>query len=184
MPKQLPTLKCKTKLLRPADAPRGSSWAFVVLPKTVSSKLPRRGRVVVNGNINGQTFRATLEPDGQKSHWLKISKRLRESAGVAVGDSIALELTALDKEPEPDVPADFRKALKAAPDAYAVWTDITPLARQDWVHWVTSAKRDETRRRRIDSACDMLASGKRRACCFDRSGVYSKGFAAPKAAED
>jgi hypothetical protein len=29
----------------------------------------------------------------------------------------------------------------------------------------------------------MLASGKRRACCFDRSGIYSKAFSAPKAAE-
>ncbi|MDX1529484.1 MAG: YdeI/OmpD-associated family protein, partial [Gammaproteobacteria bacterium] len=51
------------------------------------------------------------------------------------------------------------------------------------IHWITSGKREDTRVRRIATACDMLASGKRRACCFDRSGMYSKAFSAPEAAE-
>lgn len=178
-----PTFRFRATLLKPAEPPRGASWAFFILPKDASKKLPRRGRVAVKGSINGHSFRATLEPDGQNSHWLKVSKRLREAAGIAVGTIVSLELSALDKEPEPILPADLRKALAAAPNARAVWTDITPLARQDWIHWITSAKREETRGRRIESACDMLASGKRRVCCFDRSGVYSKGFVAPKAAE-
>ncbi|MGH8194858.1 MAG: YdeI/OmpD-associated family protein, partial [Woeseiaceae bacterium] len=53
----------------------------------------------------------------------------------------------------------------------------------DWIHWITSAKRPETRARRIDNACEMLAAGKRRVCCFDRSGFYSKSFGSPKAAD-
>ncbi|MGH8162111.1 MAG: YdeI/OmpD-associated family protein, partial [Gammaproteobacteria bacterium] len=44
-------------------------------------------------------------------------------------------------------------------------------------------KQSKTRTRRIDNACDMLASGKRRVCCFDPSGFYSKSFGAPKAAD-
>jgi hypothetical protein len=43
--------------------------------------------------------------------------------------------------------------------------------------------RPETRARRIDNACEMLAGGKRRVCCFDRSGFYGKSFGAPKAAD-
>jgi uncharacterized protein YdeI (YjbR/CyaY-like superfamily) len=76
----------------------------------------------------------------------------------------------------------LRKALAAAPKAKASWSDITPVARRDWILWITSAKRPETRARRVANACDMLASGKRRVCCFDRSGFYSKDFCAPKAA--
>ena len=49
-------------------------------------------------------------------------------------------------------------------------------------HWITSAKQSETRTRRIKNACLMLASGKRRPCCFDRSSFYSKSMRAPKAA--
>lgn len=78
--------------------------------------------------------------------------------------------------------ADLRKALAAAPKAQALWSNITPVARLDWTHWITSAKQAKTRARRINNACEMLATGKRRVCCFDQSGFYSKSFGAPKAA--
>ncbi|MGH7939374.1 MAG: YdeI/OmpD-associated family protein, partial [Bryobacteraceae bacterium] len=57
-----------------------------------------------------------------------------------------------------------------------------PIARRDWIHWIISAKQAETRTRRIKNACSMLAAGKRRPCCFDRSGFYSKSLNAPKPA--
>lgn len=86
------------------------------------------------------------------------------------------------EEPEPTVPPDVRKALAAArASARATWFDITPVARRDWVAWITSGKRAETRRIRIEKACDMLAKGKRRPCCFDRSGMYDKSLACPVA---
>ncbi|HJY07460.1 MAG TPA: YdeI/OmpD-associated family protein, partial [Bryobacteraceae bacterium] len=45
-------------------------------------------------------------------------------------------------ESEPTVPVDLRKALAgAAPKARALWSDITPIARRDWIHWITSAKK-------------------------------------------
>ena len=127
-------------------------------------------------------FQATLEPDGQKSHWLKVDRKLSEAAGAQAGDVITLEIAPAAEEPEPKVPADLRKALAvAAPRVRALWSDSTPNARRDWIHWIISAKQPETRARRIKNACSMLAAGKRRVCCFDRSGFYSKSFSAPKA---
>lgn len=175
-------IRCKAKLLQPANA-RRATWTFLVLPKKASAKLPSRGMTTVEGTINQHPFRATLEPDGQLSHWLKLSRKMRESANAQVGDVVALELVSSGKEPEPVVPADLRKALAEAPQARATWGDITVIARRDWIHWITSARRPETRARRIGNACDMLASGKRRVCCFDRSGFYSKTFSAPEAAD-
>ena len=172
----------KTKLLRPAAA-KGASWTFLILPKNASAKLPTRSMTTVEGSINGHPFQATLAPDGQRSHWLKVTKKLREAAGAEVGDVVALEIMPVEKEPEPRVPADLRKALAAAPTARALWSDITSVARRDWIHWITSAKQSETRARRIANACEMLTAGKRRVCCFDRSGVYSKSLSAPEAAE-
>jgi uncharacterized protein YdeI (YjbR/CyaY-like superfamily) len=88
-----------------------------------------------------------------------------------------------DKEPEPKVRADLRKALDGAlPGARKVWSDITPVARRDWIHRIVSAKQAETRARRIGNACSMLAAGKRRPCCFDRSGMYAKSLSCPVAA--
>ena len=68
--------------------------------------------------------------------------------------------------PEPVVPADLRKALNAAPKSKAVWNDLTPIARRDWIAWLNSVKQAETRKKRVERACDMLVSGKRRPCCF------------------
>lgn len=175
-------IRFKAKLLRPAQ-PKGAAWTFLVLPADASAKLPARSQVTVDGTLDGHPFQATLEPDGQGSHWLKIGKTLREAAGAAAGAMVALEMTAVENEPEPKVPPDLRKGLAAHPAAKTQWASLTPVARRDWIHWVTSGKKAETRVKRIQTACDMLASGKRRACCFDRSGIYSKAFSAPEAAE-
>lgn len=172
----------RTKLLRPAR-PKGAAWTFLVLPASASEKLPTRSMTTVDGTLNGESFQATLEPDGQGSHWLKVTKALREAAGAEVGDTVSLEIAPVEKEPEPKLPTDLRKALAANAAAKATWSDITPVARRDWIAWITSGKKAETRGKRIDTAIDKLASGMRRACCFDRSGIYGNGFSAPEAAE-
>lgn len=64
------------------------------------------------------------------------------------------------------MPADLRKALNANKRANATWNDLTEIARRDWILWVISGKLAKTRKRRIEKACDMLSSGKRRVCCF------------------
>ena len=171
------------KLLRPTQPEKSLRWAFVVLPKEASDKLPRRGRTTVNGRINGHCFQATLEPDGQLSHWLKIDEELLKTAQVKFGDVVTFEIMPVEQEPEPETPTDLQKALAKCPDALTAWSGITTIARLDWIHWITSAKQAKTRVQRINNTCDMLASGKRRICCFDPSGFYSKAFSAPKAAD-
>lgn len=173
----------KATLLRPARPGSDTSWAFVVLPKAVSKKLPRRGRTTVEGTINGHPFQETLEPDGQLSHWLRVSKEQYEAAGAEVGDSVALELMPVEQEPEPEIPLDLQEALAAASEARRVWNETTTIARVDWIHWITSAKQSRTRAKRIRDACDMLSAGKKRVCCFDQSGYYSKALRAPDVAD-
>ena len=175
-------IRFKAKLFRPAATAKVGSWTFLTLPKNASAELPSRGMTTVEGAINGFPFRAALEPDGQKGHWLRVNRKLREAAGADAGDVVTLEIAPAAEEPEPTVPADLRKALAAAPKARVLWSDITPIARRDWIHWITSAKQPETRARRIKNACSMLAAGKRRVCCFDRSGFYDKSMSAAKAA--
>ena len=174
-------IRFKATLFEP-DAPSSNgSWTFLTLPKNASAKLPSRGMASVEGTMNGAPFQATLEPDGKGSHWLKLDSKLRKAARAAVGDRVALEIMPVGEEPEPTVPADLRKALDAAPKSRALWSEITPAARRDWIYWIITAKRPETRAIRIEKTCSMLAAGKRRVCCFDRSGIYSKAFAAPVA---
>ena len=58
------------------------------------------------------------------------------------------------------------RRLAAAPRAQAMWNEITPNARQNWILWISSGKLEETRTIRIKKACSMLGAGKRRVCCF------------------
>lgn len=182
MTKTAPKIRFKAKLFRPAENAK-ADWTFLILPKNASAKLPTRGVTAVEGAMNGFHFQAVLQPDGQRSHWLKVERKLREAAGAEHGDVVTVEIAPATKEPEPEVPADLRRALaSAAPKTKELWSDITTNARRDWIHWITSAKQPETRARRIKNACSMLATGKRRVCCFDRSGFYSKSLSAPTAA--
>jgi len=64
------------------------------------------------------------------------------------------------------IPADLRKALTANNTALVAWNNITPLARNEWICWVESAKFIETRGRRIERAYTELVEGKRRPCCW------------------
>ena len=81
------------------------------------------------------------------------------------------------------MPADLRKVFAAAPKAKAQWSDLTPLARKDFIMWIDSAKQSETRKRRIESIPSRLASGKRRPCCFAivPTGLHKAIAAAPEA---
>jgi Bacteriocin-protection, YdeI or OmpD-Associated/Domain of unknown function (DUF1905) len=159
------TIRFSAKLFRSQANEKAGSWTLT-LPKNASAKLPSRGMTMVEGMINGFPFRAALEPDGKGSHWLKVNKTMRDAAGADAVDTVALEITRAGEEAEIRVPTDLRSVLAAAPRAQAGWQDITPMARRDWIFSISSAKPPETRRRRIEKACDMLASGKRRLCCF------------------
>ncbi|MDB5265107.1 MAG: hypothetical protein JWN64_678 [Parcubacteria group bacterium] len=78
---------------------------------------------------------------------------------------------------------DLQKALVANPKAKAQWKDLTPIARRDFISWIESAKQAETRKRRVEVACDKLVAGKRRPCCYAivPMNLYKALDATPKA---
>ncbi|QOJ13740.1 MAG: DUF1905 domain-containing protein [Planctomycetia bacterium] len=179
------SIRFSTKLLRPGGEAKGAAWTFLKLPGEASRRLPSRSMVSVEGTLNGAPFRATLDPDGQGGHWLKVPREVSKAAGASAGDTVTLEIQPTKTEPEPELPPDLKKALTAASAAAReTWSAITPTARRDFIHWIVSPKKPETRAKRIETACDMLASGKRRPCCFDRSGMFDKSLRCPVAEEE
>jgi Domain of unknown function (DUF1905)/Bacteriocin-protection, YdeI or OmpD-Associated len=132
--------KFTERIRKPSDPKSATSWGFVVLPKSVSDSLSRRGRLTANVEINGVMSLVTLEPDGKLSHWLRIDSALMEEAGVAFGDQVEVNLNPLKQALKPNPPADFAKTLKANPKALEIWNLTTTLAQIDWIHWIESAK--------------------------------------------
>ncbi len=65
-----------------------------------------------------------------------------------------------------NLPADLREALTSDAEALAAWEDITPLARNEWICWTISVKKDETRRQHVERVRSELKEGIRRPCCW------------------
>ena len=65
-----------------------------------------------------------------------------------------------------DLPTDLRLALTSDAKALAAWQDITPLARNEWICWTISVKKNETRQQHVERVCSELKEGMRRPCCW------------------
>lgn len=152
-----------------------NSWTILRLPESASALLPSRGMTMVKGTLNGVPFKTLLEPDGRygggkkPSHWFRPEKRLLDGAHVAAGDIVQITLEPTKEWIEPEVPDDLKKALATSPKAAAIWNDITPMARWDWIRWIRAVKTEETRKKHIVVALDKMNKGMRRPCCFNRN---------------
>ncbi|MFB2583139.1 YdeI/OmpD-associated family protein [Herbiconiux sp. P15] len=149
---------------------------IVRLPTEASAQLPSRGQVAVEGTLDGRDFTGVLEPDGLRGHWLDIDRpsalapnSADSSTPSPSNETVSVVLTPTKAWPEPEVPADLRAALDAAPSSAATWLDITPMARWEWVRWITATRSPSTRDRRIEVGISKLDRGSRRPCCFDLS---------------
>jgi len=145
------------------------SWTILRLPKEESAKLSSRGMTMVKGTINGVPFKKVLEPDGRGSHWFRIDETMLKGAKAKDGDNVSVEIEPTKEWIDPEVPADFKKALDSAPKEKALWMDITSNARWDWVRWIRAVKTPETRQKHIEVALSKLSKGMRRPCCFNRN---------------
>jgi len=120
-------------------------------------------------------FGPPLEADG-----IRLSQVQHKAIGASPGDAVTVEITRIGDEPEVWVPTDLSDALAAAPMASALWEDVTPMARREWVRWVASAKQEETRKRRIEVGIDKLSKGMRRPCCFPGLNWVTKDHVSPE----
>ena len=64
------------------------------------------------------------------------------------------------------IPEDFKKAILLNKGILEIWEDITPLARNEWICWITSPKKPETRKHRIEVGISKMKKGMRRPCCW------------------
>lgn len=152
-----------------------NSWIILRLPENASAKLPSRGMIMVSGTLNGVPFKTLLEPDGKygqgkkPSHWFSPDSKLLKEAKATSGDTVSVSLEPTKEWIEPEVPTDIKKTLATSLKAEALWKEITPLARWDWIRWVRAVKTPETRQKHLEVMLDKLNKGVRRPCCFNRN---------------
>ncbi len=65
-----------------------------------------------------------------------------------------------------NVPEDLKNALLGDVVSLGLWNELTPLARNEWICWVTLVKKEETRAHHIKRLVNEIKEGKRRPCCW------------------
>jgi hypothetical protein len=113
----------------------------------------KRPRVIIT--INGHSWRSRVAIMRGR-FLLGLSNANRQAAGVATGDEVEVEV---EFDPEPPVvvePADFARALASDPVARAAYDRLAYSRKRQHVHAIESAKKPETRTRRIEKALAML----------------------------
>lgn len=65
-----------------------------------------------------------------------------------------------------ELPQDLRAALLSDSQALALWEELTPLARNEWICWTISVKRPDTRKEHVERVVSELKEGMRRPCCW------------------
>ena len=182
-PGPLPTSASRRRCCGPAS-PKGAAWAFLVLPedrqrKTADAEHDDGGRHARWPSLPGHAGTGwPRQPLAEGGQGAAGSRRRRRGRHRRARDHAGGGGTGAQRSRRP-----AKGARGRAHGARRNGTASRRSRGRDWIHWITSGKKAETRERRIVNACDMLASGKRRACCFDRSGMYSKSMGAPTPAD-
>ena len=118
-------------------------------------------RAPVKVTLNGYTYRSTIAAMGGGC-CIPLRKSNREAAGLEGGETLDVTLTLDTEKREVQPPADFVKALKAAPPAWDRWRELSFSHQREYVEAIEEAKKPETRTRRIEGAVRAISARKAR----------------------
>jgi hypothetical protein len=136
----------------------GRTATFFEVPLDVPAVFGR-ARPPVRVTIGGHTYRSTIAVYGGR-YFLPLNRQNREAAGVAAGDEVTVELEPDTEERTVNVPDDLRAALDADVEARAAFDSLSYSHRKEYSEWIAEAKREETRRRRLEQTLERLRSTK------------------------
>jgi Bacteriocin-protection, YdeI or OmpD-Associated/Domain of unknown function (DUF1905) len=127
------------------------------VPPEVVESLGQGKRPRVTIAINGHSWKSRVAIMRGR-FLLGVSIANRQAAGVETGDEVEVEL---EFDPDPRVvtePADFACALSADPIAHAAYDRLPDGRKREHVRAIESARKPETRTRRIEKALATLRS--------------------------
>lgn len=135
---------------------RSSGWgAFVIFPYDVPTEFGIKGRVPVQAKLGGLPYTGSLMTCGTPCHLLAVPKDIRAKLGKEPGDPIAVELWKDDAPRTAEIPPDFLRLLKGE-KLLTLFEKLSITRRKEYRNWITTAKREETRTRRLARAIEWL----------------------------
>ena len=143
-------------LIRPEGV---GTWTFLNIPAEVSGTFGSKGQVKVKGTINGYPFRSTALPMGDGTHYLVVPKDIREHIAASPGDTVRVTMELDQEQRVVKIPDDLLEALLSQPEAKERFEKMPYSHQKEYVSWIASAKRVETRQRRIEQAIARILQG-------------------------
>jgi hypothetical protein len=134
--------------------------AFVAFPYDVEREFETRGRVAVKATFDGVPYTGSLHKYGQSQHMLGLLKAIREQIAKGPGDTIEVVVWKDEGERTVPVPAPFEELMKEG-GVLSFFDQLSYTHRKEYCRWITQAKKEETRSKRLLKAIEMLKSGVR-----------------------
>jgi bacteriocin resistance YdeI/OmpD-like protein/uncharacterized protein DUF1905 len=141
--------------------PEGIDGAYFLVPFEVPKVYGTKAQVKVRGTIDGYPYRGSFANMGE-GHCMVVKKEIRQAIGKSAGDKVKVVME-IDIEPRiVVVPEDFQQALENHTNAKEIFENFSYTHKKEYVEWIESAKKQETRENRIKKAIEMIAEGKKR----------------------
>jgi len=134
--------------------------AYVLFPYDTEKEFLTRGKVPVKATFNGVPYTGSLIKYDNPLHMLGMLKAIREQTGKGPGDSIEVVVWKDETVRTVAVPAQFEKLIKKE-GLLPVFKKLSYTHRKEYCRWITEAKKQETRLKRLDRAIEMLKKGVR-----------------------
>jgi hypothetical protein len=141
--------------------PRGPAAAVVLDDEQVAAVGKGAKRFPVMATVNGHTWRTSVTRMGGE-FLLGLNQQVRDEAGVDAGDDVEVTLELDVSSRDVDVPEALATALATDPVAQAAFERMAFTHRKEDARWVTDARQDATRQRRVERALDMIRTGRTR----------------------
>ena len=134
---------------------------FYVAPFRVEELFGVKGLMPVAGTVNGFPFRSSLFPRGDGTHYMVVNQEVRAGADVQAGDTVEIMLERDTMPRVVEAPPYLQEALAGDEAAQEQFNALSYSHQKEYVSWIESAKRHDTRARRIQKTLTMLNEGKR-----------------------
>jgi hypothetical protein len=134
----------------------GGGGVFIYIPFDVFEIYGTRGQVKIKATIDGYLYRGSIVNMGKGKHLLGIRKDMRQAIKKEIGDNVHI---ILEKDTEPrivEIPDDFSDALEPYPELKLKFDNYSYSHKKEYIGWITSAKKPETRQRRIVQVIEKL----------------------------
>lgn len=138
---------------------KSGTRVFVPIPFNPNDVWGVKQRHYITGTVNGLGVRGSLGSDG-KQYFLILGAAWRRDCGIDVGTKVDVVLSPEGPQSE-NMSADVMDALDAEPKAKAFFDSLATFYRKNFIRWIESAKKPETRTARIAEMISLLKAGKK-----------------------